>query len=204
MPRNVLIYISRLKIVRNAFYVKVQTVVFYRIIFTEVPAGTTPILAENGKTFSDWMKADDNIQRISDAVRDEVSIAINSPVWNKYEAVEYQFDYIGGTHYRIRLDVGDELFLELDVFESYPVPDSQVSFLGAEWGKMIIFHTSTFSILSHIDMLGKYTHAEIINLDFESVLVHIIDLSMVKYSATMILSIGIDGSEPVLSLGLEI
>jgi len=97
----------------------------------EVPENTTLVLYKNG--FSESMDADDEIQKISDRYKRDVFAALNITTLNKYEAVAYQVQYIGGTHYKIELDIGEETFVEMRVFESLPVQYSSIlSLLSVE------------------------------------------------------------------------
>ena len=85
--------------------------------------------------FGAWQDSTDEIQSISDELRNEVETRMNSPAFIKYEAVKYQTQVVAGTNYKIRIDVGGESGVEITVYKSLPLPQSTLSLVKAEWVK---------------------------------------------------------------------
>jgi len=85
--------------------------------------------------FTDWQPATPEIQSICDELRTDVEMRMNmmTSSFTSYVAVSYRSQVVAGTNYVIRMDVGEEQYLELNVFETLPIPQSMLSLTSAQW-----------------------------------------------------------------------
>ena len=113
--------------------------------------------------FGAWQDSTDEIQSISDELRNEVETRMNSPAFIKYEAVKYQTQVVAGTNYKIRIDVGGESGVEITVYKTLPLPQSTLSLVKAEWvnkGKInindILHNKQCFNLLADLHF-GRFS-----------------------------------------------
>ena len=85
--------------------------------------------------WGEWQDADGEIQEICNDIRNAVEEEMGRDGFSKFTAVSYMSQVVSGTNYKIKLDVGEEYYLEIFVYKHW---SNELTLNTAEFGKVTL------------------------------------------------------------------
>ena len=85
--------------------------------------------------WGEWQDADAEIQEICNDIRNAVEEEMGRDGFSKFTAVSYMSQVVSGTNYKIKLDVGEEYYLEISVYQHW---SNELTLNTAEFGKVTL------------------------------------------------------------------